>query len=316
MKPIKILMSCALMVVGSIFAGCVKPYDKPAFVEIKPNETAFLVPLTKEKQNQSQVLTEEFLKDKKVSAARIQIPHEWIQTGRMGNDGKYFDTMRVIKVDLSPEVREWSGDSAVRAETKESTSFTAGMTFSGAIKESNAAKFVGSYRGESLDNILDTKVRKFAAGCLTEEASKYTIDELLVRKGEIMTSVRKKVSAYCENTGITMDALNFVGTFHWENQSIQQAFDEKVKSRQQAEVQQSLAQATVKAARAQKEAAEIMANSNSKYAEYLNTKKKLEIQEKWVEQWDGHLPAVQSGNAPMYMSIPASIFATSNSEKG
>ena len=84
-------------------AGCMKPYDVPEFVEIGPNETAFVVPLTGANQDsQGQFDSADYLNERKVATKRIQIPHEWVQKGRMSNDGEWVPTMRVLRVDRQP----------------------------------------------------------------------------------------------------------------------------------------------------------------------------------------------------------------------
>ena len=42
----KLLFIFALLVAMTVsFTGCVRPYDKPEYVEVGPNETAFVIPM-------------------------------------------------------------------------------------------------------------------------------------------------------------------------------------------------------------------------------------------------------------------------------
>lgn len=79
-----VVLLFAMMV---MFTGCVRPYDKPEYVEIGPNETAFVIPMFTDDgvKTEDQVhLNEnvEFYQKNMVSSKLIQIPHKWIKTGR------------------------------------------------------------------------------------------------------------------------------------------------------------------------------------------------------------------------------------------
>ena len=91
--------------------GCIRPYDVPEFVEIQHHETGYLIPLEGANQtNQAQFDSEGFLDENKVAIKRIQIPHRWVKTGRIPNEGKYIDTVRLVIVDRSPVTREWTAE--------------------------------------------------------------------------------------------------------------------------------------------------------------------------------------------------------------
>lgn len=67
---------------ATLTSGCLRPYEVPEFVTITPSQTAFLIPLdTVDKQQQ--VASEEFLKNAQVATKRVQIPHKWVQEGRL-----------------------------------------------------------------------------------------------------------------------------------------------------------------------------------------------------------------------------------------
>jgi hypothetical protein len=58
-------------------------------VEIKPNESAYVIPLESgSKENQKQLQSVKYLEEKKVVSQRIYIPTQWHQTGRWDNDGE------------------------------------------------------------------------------------------------------------------------------------------------------------------------------------------------------------------------------------
>ncbi len=91
-----------------LLVGCIRPFDVPEFQEVSNSETAFLVPLTGDTGKQTGFDSQKYLSDRKVAVKRVQIPHEWVQTGRWSNDGKSVQAVRLIKVNRAPVTREWT----------------------------------------------------------------------------------------------------------------------------------------------------------------------------------------------------------------
>src|SRR6266700_4028650 len=88
-------------------SGCVRQYDRPEYVEIDTSETGFLIPLEGDATEQVKFQSEDYLKQLKVAAKRVQITHRWSQEGRWPSDGRWIPTVRLIKVNRSPVTREW-----------------------------------------------------------------------------------------------------------------------------------------------------------------------------------------------------------------
>jgi hypothetical protein len=106
--------------------GC-QPFDKPEFVDIAPNETVFVVPLTGSTSDQAKFMSVEFLEKNMVATKRIQIMHDWVQDGRGVGNGHYAPTIKVIKVDRTPVSVTWlSGDKdkKIEVESIESIGFS------------------------------------------------------------------------------------------------------------------------------------------------------------------------------------------------
>ena len=198
MKKI-IAMLLTLIMCCTMFTGCVKPYDKPEFVTIEPHQTAFLIPLIGDTGNQASFESEAMLREAKVAAKEIQIPHRWVQTGRFHWRGEYRDTMALIVVDRSPVTREWSsskdvGTSAVNqaiyAESSESIGFSAGMNCSAQIySEEDAVKFLYCYNNKPLSEIMDTEIRARVESKFVEECACRTLNDILIEKEEIMKCI-------------------------------------------------------------------------------------------------------------------------------
>ena len=195
------------LIIGLIFVammmatGCVRPYQEEIYVDIKPNETAFVIPLEGANQtNQKQFKSIDYLESKKVAAKRIKIPTRWHSTGRMAGDGNYIPEMIVIKVDRSPVTREWTAnpntgnnnkDDAIRCESSESIEWFQSVTVSASVPEDMTAKFLYNYSGKSLEYVIDNNVRSVAQDFLSGEFAKYHLDIARKIKKEVFDELKK-----------------------------------------------------------------------------------------------------------------------------
>src|SRR5262245_44071572 len=79
-----------LAVVGYLVAlSMMRPYDRPEYAEIDTSESAFLIPLEGDPTKQAVFQSAELLEQKKVAAKRVQITHQWKQTGRWPFQGEW-----------------------------------------------------------------------------------------------------------------------------------------------------------------------------------------------------------------------------------
>ena len=177
-------IACGILLFGLASAtGCIKPYDVPEFVEIQHHETGYMIPLEgSNKTGQAQFDSEGFLDENKVAIKRIQIPHRWVQTGRLSNSGHYIDTVRLVIVDRSPVTREWTADmnqgtarkdQAIWLESRDSIGFSLGFNATAFVDEPDSSKFLYWYPTTQQDNsqtsvdksiaslqvVMDTEIR-------------------------------------------------------------------------------------------------------------------------------------------------------------
>ena len=234
MKPHikKFIITCILI---PLFAPGCKPYDLPEFREIDTSETGFLIPLEGDTTNQRTFDSESYLNERKVATKRVQIPHRWVQTGRLPSSGRWIGTVRLIKVDRSPITREWTADNtsgtsarnqAIWIESKDSVGFSVGFNCTSFIKEEDTAKFLYMYRNKSLAQMMDTEIRARIQAVAAEVASRYDLDVLRARKQEIIDEVRKNVIPFFTERGISITTIGMFGGFTYENPKIQAAIDE------------------------------------------------------------------------------------------
>lgn len=254
--------------------GC-KKYDKPEFVEIKPNQTAFVIPLEGQTSSQAKFDSEEFLKKSQVAAKRIEIPHKWVKTGRMNSSGKYMDTVRVIVVDRYPETREWKDGNSFVGESKDSIKFNQGLSATAQILEEDTAKFLYQYSGKSLKTVMDFEIRNYIGSVLLEKYSTANITEIRGNKSEVINYVKEKVTPYFKEKGITLSNIGYIGDLAYQDPAIQTAINKKFNAEEDKK-----AQAIVNAKNEEQAASELaQAEKKAKAMKTLSEMKELEIQE-------------------------------------
>jgi hypothetical protein len=309
------IMLLMLVLVCCCFTGCVKPYDTPEFVTIEASQTAFLIPLIGDTTNQASFESEELLLEAKVATKEIQIPHRWVQTGRMRWMGEYRASATLIVVERKPVSRSWeSGDStasssnrAIFGGSSDNIGIYVGMNCTAMIEEKDAAKFLYRYNNTPLETIIDTDIKKMVEDRFNVETAKYTSTELGAKKGEIMEAVKAYVVDYFKAYGITITVLGLKEDISYENPEIQKAIDAKFASEKELVIQQNKneasiakaeaeAQAVKIAAQAEADAMKILADAQAEANRTLAESLTDEIlKQMYYERWDGKLPEVMLG---------------------
>lgn len=305
MKNIKKISLVVLMLLLVMtLAACRKPYDKPEFVTIEASQTAFLIPLIGDTSDQGVFESEELLLEAKVATKEIQIPHRWVQTGRKNYQGEYRATAKLIVVERKPVSRSWeSGDStaassnkAIFGETSDNIGIYVGMNCTAMIEEKDAAKFLYRYNNTPLETIIDTDIKKMVEDRFNTETAKYASTDLGAKKGEIMEAVKTYVVEYFKDYGITITVLGLKEGISFENPAIQAAIDEKFASEQKLEIQENENAANIAKAKAEAEAAKIVAQGQAEANRILAESITDEIlAQQYYDKWDGKLPTYISG---------------------
>ncbi len=221
--------------------GCIRPYDEPEYAEIDTSETGFLIPLEGNSRGQAKFQSEEYLRELKVAAKRVQITHRWSQEGRLPNSGRWIPTVRLIKVNRSPVTREWTAEAAtgtaaknqaVWIESSDSVGFSMGFTCTAFIPEEQAAKFLYWYPSGSLATVMDSEVRARIQQVAAEIAAKYPLDTLRARKQEIADAVKKDITNFFTQRGVVITTIGMFGGMTYQNGEIQKAIDNTVIAQQ------------------------------------------------------------------------------------
>lgn len=314
----------AIFAASLLLTGC-RAYDKPELVKIEASQTAFLIPLVGDTNQQAAFKSEEELAKMEVATKEVTIPHRWVQTGYGANTGEWHPSATLIVVERKPETREWTElqgtgtsntNQGIEAESKESIGFMAEMNCSAQIDENDAVRFLYRYNTKPLADVMDTQIRAMIESTFVEECAKYNLEDLLVHKADIMKVVRDTVIPYFKDNGINITVIGLKGEFQYLNPDIQKSIDAKFQSAQAIISQQnendrvvSKAEADAKAkvtlAQADADAlliaAKAQADANKALAASITPEY---IQYQYLLRWNGVLPTVMTGSSGTIFNMP------------
>jgi regulator of protease activity HflC (stomatin/prohibitin superfamily) len=315
----KIILPIILAIGVTTLSGCVKPYNKPKFVNVDANQTAFVIPLEGKTSEQAKFESVKYLEEMQVATKRIQIPRKWVQTGRHSWQGKYVDTVRVPLVDRTPVNRQWFNDatrssdgkaSGFIGESKDSIKFKIGLTATAKVEEFNTAKYLYQYRGSNLANIMDTEVRNKLGTILLEEYGSMSMEEIRSHKAEVIEHVRKVATPYFNDFGITLQNIGYVGDLEYVDPKVQEAINKSFNAIQAKEAQAIDNQKNLEKAQNDVKVAEQEAKAVEKRRSIINETirlKELDNQAELIKVLPQvKLPAVMGGNGSI-LDLPESL---------
>lgn len=321
MKKIQLLLA----VIGSVFllSAC-GPAPVEPIKEIKPNETAFVVPLEgASKAKQGQFMSLDYLEANKVAAKRVVIPIRKRTTGRGPGNYEWIPTVKVITVDRTPVTREWTDSSKTgsssrndgfRVESQDSIGFVLGGTLTARVTEANASAFLYNYAGRPLRTVIDQNVRGYLQAYLTNAFGRLSLTECKKQKGEIFDAAYIAVVAKYEPFGVTIDTFGPSQGLKYTNVAIQQAIDDAYKAEMMIIQRRNEKTAQDEDNKRIKAAADTKLYEARKFAQAEKAQEKmisLEIQRMRAEaamvqakRWDGKLPAkILPANSNLLMNM-------------
>ncbi len=256
MKKSKKFKSLIAVFTFTVFflSSCVGPYQQQIWVDIKPSETAFVIPLEEgNKVNQKQLKSVEYLQEKKVAAKRIYIPTKQISTGRMWNDYKYIPTVSVIVVDRAAVTCEWTykpNDKSAKQEQKQivvesqnSIGFSLAITVTAWIPEEDAEKFLYYYGGRNLDDVLNHNVRSFIQDNMSSGFGQLHITACQLRRKDVWDTMKVHTIKQFSAKGIHIDNIGVAGEFHFIDPKVQEGINNEfiAQKRNDAATQEAMA---------------------------------------------------------------------------
>jgi len=321
MKNKTVLM--AGLIAPMVLLGCA-PVKVLDVVEIKPNETAWAIPLDADAQsNQVKFNSVDFLNQKKIAAKRIMVDKVSRKIGRMPWDIEWIPTVRVIRVDRSLVTREWTdspdtGTSTAKegigVVTKDSVQLRVGLTITASIDEDDASTYLYYHGEKPLAEVLNQNVRSFAVAELTRQYSDLTLSAAQTNSTAIYAHLFDDAKIAFKAKGITIQYLGNAEGLTYADPKVQESINKSYTVQQDiktAEMEQSATrirnETLVQSAEASAKAA--LETFNAKEASTLQTQLKieqLEAQAKvtMAEKWNGQLPAnILPANSPLLLNL-------------
>jgi hypothetical protein len=291
-------------------SGC-GPAKVEKTIEIKNNETAFVVPLEGDTAGkQAQFMSIDYLNKSKVAAKRVIIPQRDQSIGRLWWEYRWIPMVRVIVVDRQPVTNQWTNKNGIKVESLNSVGFTVGINCTAMIQEENAAKFLYYYPGNSLFEVMNKNVKGYISNILAREFGARTLTECQKNKKDIINCLSTELISHFAKYGITISSVGIVDGLVYDNEEVQKTIDNvfvnetKVKQAEQERLAQKIInEKDLSIAQNERLKAEEFAKASKAQSELMNIKIRMmeaEAKLKAAEKWNGKLPTnVIPSNSPM-----------------
>ena len=212
-----------------------------------PNESAFWVPDVGDNQSsQAAFASADYLNKNKIASKRFLVPHARLSSSGFWSWSDYFvPTGRLYIVDRAPFNQEWvsntakgtsNRDEGFQCQSSEGLDINVGITISAYVTEENAARFLFHYGvrppagsrtdpeviftsvlyGRSLTEVMQSNVRNAVQALVCRQLAGRTLIEDNAQANAIMESVRKDITAFLAEKGITLDFIGWADTFTFD----------------------------------------------------------------------------------------------------
>ena len=327
----KIKLAAATLLMVAL-VGC-KPVKVLDVKEIKPNETAWAIPLDgSSSSGQVKFNSVEFLDQKKVASKRIMIDKVEYRVGRMPWDIEWIPAIRVITVDRSLITREWTdsadtGSTAARqgigVVTKDSVQLRVGLTVTASIDEDDASTYLYYHGEKTLADVMDQNIRSFAVAELTRKYGDLTLQDAQTKGTEIYADLFNDAKAAFKAKGITIQYLGNAEGLTYSDPNVQAAINKSYQASQDAKTAEMEQQAQVIRNQTKVMTAQADADSAGKMfavkdASMFNNQLQVSLIEAQARatmaaKWNGNLPAnILPANSPLLLNMGTADSATNH----
>lgn len=173
----------------------------------------------------------------------------------------------------------------------------------------------------NLSDVLNREVRVMVQKIFAREAAKNNMDELRGMKNEVIQAIETEIVPYFKERGIDITAVGQFDGYTYQDPNIQTAINKVFQAQQDKQVAIAEAEAaqerklalqllgegeagkTLAIAQGRAEGVKVEADAEAykvgqleKAQEFYLQSRKMDIQERWLETWDGKLPHYLLGN--------------------
>lgn len=344
-----IVLVLAVTGLGLMNTGCMRPYPTPKFEEIKPNETAFQIPLEGDVGKQDAFASAELLLARKVAAKRIEVPKRWVKTGRAvfgmwDINGEWKDMIMVPRVDRTPISKQFTPDektgSAAKnqglyAESKDSIGVKSGFAITAYVAEEDTHIFLYRFKGDSLSLVMDNQVLNSIQSIYTEICNKYDLKQLRGQKQEITDKMREVIIPMYKAWGITISPdMGLIGGFTYDDKEIQDAINkvfiaqtmkeaneamlaaQDALNKKEMSAKQNARDMTIVEKEGEAAGIGLVAKAIMEAGPVYIQNKQLEVMIEGIKRWNGVPPQVMGGGGmPLMFNMPMPSAATNAASK-
>lgn len=311
------------------------PYKTLDVVEVKPNETAWAIPLdAMSNSGQVKFNSVDFLNQKKIPSKRIMVDKVPYSTGRMWYDLDWIPATRVITVDRSLVTREWvditnGRKDGVGVVTKDQVKLRVGLTITASIDEDDASTYLyyhGStpgkeeekcWHGRALSDVLDQNIRSFAVAELTREYSLLNLSDAKTHGDAIYSKLFADAGKAFKAKGVTIQYLGNAEGLTFDDPKVQDAINKSylaqqdaITAQQEQDAQRVRNTTLVMNAQTEADAAKKLfdAKEASTFKNDLNIRLiSAQAQMEMAKKWSGAMPtSILPSNSPMLMNFGSS----------
>ncbi len=318
MKTIVLSLFCLTLLIG---CAPVKVLDVK---EIKPNETAWAIPLDGSSQaGQVKFNSVEFLNQKKIASKRVMIDKVERSIGRMWFDIEWIPAVRVITVDRSLITREWTDSTntgtskkqeGIGVVTKDSVQLRVGLTVTASIDEDDASTYLYYHGERTLSDVMDQNIRSFAVAELTRQYGDLTLADAQTKGTQIYAALFADAKSAFKAKGITVQYLGNAEGLTYSDPKVQAAINQSYQASQDAKTAQAeqdaqkirnatkvlVSQADADAASKMFAVQEASKFNNALQISLLEAQARM----KMAEKWSGTLPAnILPSDSPLLLNM-------------
>src|SRR5699024_10386589 len=184
-----------------------------------------------------------------------------------------------------------------------------GMSATASIEEDDTPAFLYKYNGKTLQEVMDFEIRNKIGTTLLEKYGSMSMEEIRENKEEVIEHVREVAIPYFKEVGITLSNIGYVGDLEYLDKDVQKAINERFNAKEKQKAQKIKNETEIEKAKAETKAI------NERQSTMVETMKirELEIQEQWIQKWNGESPSVISGEGGENFML--NIDKNSNSKK-
>lgn len=329
LKPLLLLVATAFLA-----TGCIKPPKIPTYVEIKPNETAWVIPLDAQSQSgQAKFNSIDFFNGHKVATKRIWIDKVEKPVGRFSYEIEWIDAVKVITVDRSLVTREWvapddgtaNNDQSIHVNTKDNIGLKIGINITVSIDEDDSSTYLYYHGERALADVTDQNIRGYVLTELSGQVSSLNLSDFQEAQASIYKKLSEDVTRECKTKGITVQFIGNAKGWQFMDTKIQDSINKSYMAQQDnktAEMEQNAqktrnqtsilinqnentikvatAQAEVDAATKLENAKDAAAFRNNLQIQLLNAQAKMTM----ATKWDGKMPSnIIPSTSPLLLNL-------------